>query len=322
MRLPDDLSTALSHELSTLPRSVLAAASEELSKRYRSSERDKRPIFMTTLAHRLAYVAVRMPATYAVVGTVLDEIKQRMPDFAPHSLLDVGAGPGTATWAAINAFPKLQHIELHEKDGDWLDLGRRLMRQSEQPELKKASWSQRDIASKGIAGEYELIIMSYVIGELPIDRLLEVILQTWQSASQVLVVIEPGTPHGFERIRFAREQLIQAGGWVAAPCPHCKACPMPSDDWCHFSKRLERSSVHMAVKDVLLGYEDEKYSYVVASRQPVVLPEARILRHPQIHSGHVDMFLCSKEGLEKKTISRRHGEVYKKARKLDWGDIL
>ncbi len=322
MRLPDDLNSALSHELATVPRSALTAASEELSKRYRSAERDKKPVFMTTLAHRLAYLAVRMPATYAVVRTVLEEIKHRIPDFAPHSLLDVGAGPGTATWAAINTFPELTLLALHEKDSAWLELGERLMRKSACAQLNAARWSQRDITQNSVAERHDLVIMSYVIGELPLEKLGEVISQTWQSVDHVLVVIEPGTPHGFERIRLARELLIQAGGWLVAPCPHCKACPMPSDDWCHFSKRLERSSIHMSVKDVGLGYEDEKYSYVVAAREPIVLPEARILRHPQIHSGHVDMFVCAQNGLEKRIISRRQGEVYKKARKLDWGDTL
>ena len=34
------------------------------------------------------------------------------PDFAPASLLDVGAGPGTASWAAAEAFPSLQAFTL------------------------------------------------------------------------------------------------------------------------------------------------------------------------------------------------------------------
>ena len=34
------------------------------------------------------------------------------PDFAPKSLLDIGAGPGTATWAAAETFPSLQGFAL------------------------------------------------------------------------------------------------------------------------------------------------------------------------------------------------------------------
>jgi ribosomal protein RSM22 (predicted rRNA methylase) len=161
-----------------------------------------------------------------------------------------------------------------------------------------------------------------VVGELPLEAVQTLISTMWQLTAQVLVVIEPGTPHGFERIRLVRQQLIESGAFLVAPCPHAGDCPMANGDWCHFSQRLERSSMHMAVKSVMLGYEDEKFSYVVASKTPVVLPDARILRHPQHHSGHVDLQLCAQDGLEKRVISRRHGPLYKLARKLEWGDAL
>ncbi len=44
-----------------------------------------------------------MPGCYAAVARVLDELRLRLPDFAPRSMLDFGAGPGTAIWAAREA---------------------------------------------------------------------------------------------------------------------------------------------------------------------------------------------------------------------------
>ena len=41
---------------------------------------------------------------------------------------------------------------------------------------------------------------------------------------------------------------------------------MAGDDWCHFSQRLARSRDHMLLKDASVPFEDERYSYVVATR--------------------------------------------------------
>ncbi|MFX6186343.1 small ribosomal subunit Rsm22 family protein, partial [Acinetobacter baumannii] len=42
----------------------------------------------------------------------LNALTEIRPDFAPTSLLDVGAGPGTASWAAAEAFPSLHEFTL------------------------------------------------------------------------------------------------------------------------------------------------------------------------------------------------------------------
>lgn len=319
---PIDLKSALEKMLSQAPRSLLNAAANELTHRYRSPERDQLGTFMTSDMHRLAYLAVRMPATFAAVKKVLLECTKRIPDFNPKTVCDIGAGPGTASWAALEVFPGIETVTLHEKDTGWLKLGKSLMELSLQPPLENAVWKETDLLQSNDFGAHDLVVLSYVIGELPIEALSRLVLQAWNSTSQLLVVIEPGTPHGFERIRLVRDQLIQAGAFIAAPCPHHDKCPMANGDWCHFAARLERSSLHMSVKDVTLGYEDEKYSYIVFSKTPVELPPERILRHPQHHSGHTEFVLCSKQGLEKRTISRRHKDLYKKAKKLEWGDSI
>lgn len=36
---------------------------------------------------------------------VLDELRMRLPDFAPRSMLDFGSGPGTVIWAAREVCP-------------------------------------------------------------------------------------------------------------------------------------------------------------------------------------------------------------------------
>jgi ribosomal protein RSM22 (predicted rRNA methylase) len=93
-------------------------------------------------------------------------------------------------------------------------------------------------------------------------------------------------------------------------------------DWCHFSQRVERTSQHRQLKGGALGYEDEKFSYLIAAKSTVPSKGARIVRHPSKHSGHVQLALCTAEGkLENHTVTRSSKEAYKRARKVEWGDL-
>ncbi len=148
------------------------------------------------------------------------------------------------------------------------------------------------------------------------------------AAAGVVVIVEPGSPDGYARVLAAREQLIAAGLRIAAPCPHGAVCPIePGTDWCHFSARVNRSSLHRQVKGGTLPYEDEKFSYVAAVRPqalagaPVQTAPARVLRRPQLHKGHVMLDLCTADGtLARATVTKRHGTAYRAARDLAWGD--
>lgn len=100
--------------------------------------------------------------------------------------------------------------------------------------------------------------------------------------------------------------------------------PAPSKagtDWCHFAARVSRSSLHRQVKSGSLAYEDEKFSYVAATRLPVEPAASRVVRRPQIRKGQVLLDLCaSDERLRRSTVTKRHGDLYKAARDAAWGD--
>jgi ribosomal protein RSM22 (predicted rRNA methylase) len=70
-----------------------------------------------------------------------------------------------------------------------------------------------------------------------------------------------------------------------------------------------------------LGYEDEKFSYLVAGKADAPPNAARIVRHPGKHSGHVQLVLCTTQGqIETRTVARSSKAAYKLARKAEWGD--
>lgn len=269
-----------------------------------------------------AYAATRMPATYAAVRAALAEAAKGLPGFSPRTLLDAGAGPGTASWAAFSVWPVLGGITLLEREPSMIELGKRLMRGAREP-LSSSEWKQADLAGKWESNKRDIVVISYALGELAENQREKLLQRLWACAGSLLVIVEPGTPRGFEAIRQARDSLISAGAAVAAPCPHGGPCPMQDGNWCHFSARLARSRLHRQAKGAELAYEDEKFSYVAFAKDSAAKPcEARVLRHPLILKGHVKLELCTKDGLKSVTVAKSQGESYKLARGLKWGDAM
>jgi ribosomal protein RSM22 (predicted rRNA methylase) len=109
---------------------------------------------------------------------------------------------------------------------------------------------------------------------------------------------------------------------VVVPCPHDDVCPMSGDDWCHFSVRLPRSRAHMHAKGATLPFEDEPFSYVVVSRQVPALRSPRILRPPTQNKAGIDYSLCAHDGMKKMHVASRDKPLFKRVKKLGWGDRL
>lgn len=170
------------------------------------------------------------------------------------------------------------------------------------------------------AEPHDLVVVSYALGELNSGDAQRVV-DACAKAAHVLVLIEPGTPKAFARMAEIRKHLIATGSTIAAPCPHERACPLfERGDWCHFAERLERTSEHRRIKGGSLGYEDEKFCYLAATRLPVPERGGRIIRHPQIHSGYVQLQVCAPDALKQVTVTKSQKENYRPARKAAWGD--
>src|SRR5438034_4713506 len=107
--LPAELKGALDAKLEGVSRHDAAGRAASISQTYRDGGGSGA---IRSETDALAYALARMPATYAAVIASLNALVEIRPDFAPQNLLDVGAGPGTATWAAAEAFPSLQKFGL------------------------------------------------------------------------------------------------------------------------------------------------------------------------------------------------------------------
>jgi ribosomal protein RSM22 (predicted rRNA methylase) len=312
------LRAALSGLLDGLPPRQAAGAVERLIANYRGSTPTDAPI-LRDRADVAAYAAYRMPATFEAVRSALAALAEAVPEWVPGSHVDVGGGTGAATWAVAATWDGTRPVTVLDWAEPALALGRELA--GAHPALRDARWQRARIGAALTLDATDLVTVSYVLNELTeADRAR--VVDAAAGAAQAVVVVEPGTPDGYARVIEARDRLVAAGFRIAAPCPHSAACPIaPGTDWCHFSARVSRSSLHRQVKGGLLAYEDEKFAYVAAVRLPVAPASSRVVRRPQIRKGQVLLDLCEPdEQLRRRTVTRRHGDLYRAARDADWGD--
>lgn len=333
--LPIPLQRSLDAELEGYSTRELGRAAERLSERYREDQ----PAAQSILASELdsaAYLATRMPATYAAARQVFDRLLAGRPDFQPRTLLDLGAGTGACTWAAADAFPSLESSDLVDSSPPALEAAKRMLestalqvtcvaaridRPGGRSDPATGTANPAGTATTRRTRGFDLAVCGFLLGELdPIAQ--DTVVADMAEAASVVAVIEAGTPAGYRRVLRARAGLIAAGRAMVAPCPHEQVCPLAStEDWCHFAARLTRSIRHRQVKGAERGYEDEKYAYLVACADPPTTRSARILRHPQIRTGHVRLALCAPEGgVEGMIVSKRQREGFRAARKARWGD--
>lgn len=295
----------------------LAKEREKLTALYRGNDCKNYLNSLGSDRQRLAYIAARLPATYATVYQVLTELIRRSSGVQVSSLLDIGAGPGTALLAAAAVDLPLLSATMLERDPGFITLGRNLTKEFEHIQQK---WICQDLSKEFNAEVHDLVIASYSLNELKERDRLILAEKLWELTGQFLVIIEPGTKAAFESLMKIRQCLLLKGAHLIAPCPHSNICPLAEKDWCHFSVRVERSSFHRKTKDGTLNYEDEKFSYLIFSKNEFKPCQSRILHRPFKGEGFIKLQLCSKNGLEEKTITKKNKPEYSYARKIECGD--
>src|SRR5262245_24222570 len=179
MELPPLLRHAVDGILRDTPAADLRKAVELLSQRYRGEIRDGRFHLSGDLATR-AYLATRLPATYAAVRASLAAIADIRTVWQPRSLLDIGAGPGSVLWAACDAWPSIEHATMIEACDPIRRVGERLAEHS----ARRTAWIAADI-QRGLPAleSADLVTLSYVLGELAPAAINAFIARLWTLSS-------------------------------------------------------------------------------------------------------------------------------------------
>lgn len=313
--LSDDLCTAIEDQLKKFSWVQLDNAYKTLQKNYKNNATLK------TKEEQLVYLATRMPETYVVLRHLFVKFSSSLTEVK--TLLDLGAGPGTIAWAAEEQFPQLEKIKCVEQESFFVELAKELIK--ERKIFPKIDWIHQDITKASIESSHDLVVLSYVLNELSDTDQNTLIENAYKVASKYLLLIEPGTPQGYQNILRTRQKLIDRGVFVLGPCSHNKKCPLEerfqeNKDWCHFSIRLQRPSFTQITKKGILPYEDEKFCYLFVSRLKNNQPNGRVIRPTYHKTGHTIIDLCQDGKIIRKIISKKDKEIYKHSKKIEWGD--
>jgi ribosomal protein RSM22 (predicted rRNA methylase) len=326
VRLPAAFQDAIARLTDQIPPKELAARSASLTQSYRGGAGSEAAIRDD---HDIAaYLTTRLPATYAAMAAVLDAVHERVAQFVPQTVLDAGAGPGTASWAASEVWPSLRAITMLDRHPRLLGTARTLAQSSDRPALATAQFVSDGLLDGAFLATpvepdtYDLVLAGYTLAELPPERVDSAARTLWSACRGVLVIVEPGTPAGFARILACRAALLVVGARIVAPCPAPYPCPIISPGWCHFARRLPRSRAHLRAKSAEVPFEDEKFSYLAVAREGVELAPvaARIIAPPRAEKPGIRLRLCTDAHIVERAVLKRDKPAFKAISRKSWGD--
>jgi ribosomal protein RSM22 (predicted rRNA methylase) len=317
--LPPRLSAALAGLAEGKARGALSSRSRTITQTYQS-RRNSREV-LTSDDDALAYALARMPATFAATTAALEQLLEAHPSFEPNGLLDIGCGPGTASFAAAEVFPALNQFQMLDRNGPFLALAQELAAKALPDCAVAISAHELDRAAR--LTETDLVIASYVLAELSANSQQRLVTELWSACKGALLLVEPGTPDGHARLLEARQALLAEGAFIAAPCTHAAPCPLVGDRWCRTLTRVQRSRDHKFLKGGDRPFEDEPYAYLAVTRQPAEKAYShRIISRPAERKADITLELCGSSGTESVSFASRDREKFKQIKRLRWGDAV
>ena len=278
------------------------------------------------------YAAYFLPVNFAKIQILLSELPNDWADRSAISVLDIGAGPGTASLAVLDWLsgrPRvnptvlnvtaLDHSKsaLMEATRLWNNYGpgtlvgpAKLTTSVEQIEtIGRQDLSQ--ITRK--QAPYDLIIIANCLNELFQDSadsdaqratLLERVLSVLKPDG-TLMVVEPALRSTARALHQVRDRLLAQGlCTVYSPCLHEKPCPalIKVDDWCHEERAWDPPEWISAFdRDVGLIKDALKFSYVLLRKDGrVIVPRSpnvyRVVSDLRIFKGEKRAWLCNELG--------------------------
>jgi ribosomal protein RSM22 (predicted rRNA methylase) len=320
-QLPEKLVQKIEELVCETGLAAVKQAARELAESY--AEGTATPHLSRT--HVVAYLAMRFPGTFHAIKSVIERCTEHSLPPTELSLLDVCAGPATAVIAAAFAGVRIHKAICIERQSPMVELGKELLAACDIPTA--VQWICDDVGSLAFHKDIstDLVVAAYGLGEILVERRSELLDALWERTREAFILIEPGTPRGARVISSARDALLQRGASLVAPCPHAKPCALASveDAWCHFAIRVGRTHISRIIDGASRSFEDEKFSYLIASKKANQSVYARLIGHPRLTNAGMELILCLPSGETVEVlVPKRLRDAYRVARKMAWGDKL
>ena len=297
-------------------RNDVIASAHNINYKYHN-ESGQNKVLVSTQLESLAYSVYRMPATYEVCLNVFKQLYNIVGNTHFLSLLDVGSGTGSATLACSQVFA-FDKIVCFERETSMINCAKNLISEY----VDNVQWQQGSLGTYNFNNKYDMVVSSYVLNEMDDNTRIKIVDQLWQCTNNILVIIEPGTQEGFRQIQSIRNYLIDKNANIVTPCTHNQQCKMSDNGLCQFSCRVPRTKLLKQIKNADVPYEDEKFCYIVFSKQKYQLPQYRVIKHPFYRPKVVEMTVCGKDELKNLVITKNQKELYKIARDCKVGDYI
>ena len=235
----------------------------------------------TDIKLRQAYLSYFFPLNVLRVMRILDEARHRGFLEGIDQVIDIGSGPGTVELAfELSGLSKSVQFQNFEP--------------SREAKKTHSLWkTQAKFVDKILPFPSEnkgMFVLSYSLNEI----------SNWPVAldsAEALMIIEPSTRDHGRRLMQVRQQLIDKGFSIWAPCTHQLACPLlTKTDWCHHRFPIEKSDWFTELENHLPMRNDTlTVSYLLARKtapRPETVLGTRIIGDTLFEKGKVRQMIC------------------------------
>ncbi len=280
-----------------------------------------------------AYLQYFLPVNLAKIRSLLEELPRdgtRKQEDRPLRVLDVGAGPGTASLAVLEWWldhgrnPSEMNVIALDHSRSALSVARSLWRVvagTKQAtgatfgvhlgDLERQTEVQRALAACG--GQTDLILVGNVLNESftndrdPVGRRVKIVARLLQHLVDVgsLIIVEPALREPTRALHALRDRVVGEGlATVYSPCLHDHACPamLHPEDWCHEERHWQPPASVVAF-DRKVGFIKDalKFSYLVLRKDGrTIVPRAptliRVVSEQRRFKGELRVWGCGETG--------------------------